>query len=106
MYAYDLDSTKPNQSMSVTIDEHEFSIALQTAGDLIFATVDVDGKRVTTSNRVVPFGWLIPYPAYIPSDCGNFRFVCTTSDYPEFSRFNTGCILVYYSREEYDKLKR
>ena len=104
MYTFNLNSGAPNQRFSTVVDSFEFDIELHTAYDLLFASISVDGTTVKTSGRCVPSGWLIPYPAYAPEGCGNFRFETRNSEYPNYQNFNTSCFLVYYSKEEIDKM--
>lgn len=100
MYTYLLDRNSPNQSFTTIVDGIEFDITLQTANDVLFATIKANGKIVKTSGRCVPGSWLIPYPAYAPEGCGNFMFLTRNNEYPNFKNFNTSCILIYASKEE------
>ena len=100
MYSFNLDTSKPNQRFSTVADGFQFDITLNTASDMLFATIAVDGVVAKTSVRCVPGGWLIPYMAYAPDGCGNFRFLTRNGEYPNYRNFNESCILVYYSAEE------
>lgn len=105
MYSFELDETSPNQNFSTTVDGVDFDITLNTANDLLFATVKVNGKIVSNGCRCIPNTWIVPYMAYLPSKCGNFKFLTRDEVYPRYSDFNTSCILVYYSSEEISNLK-
>lgn len=100
MYGYTLDSGAPNQSFKTVVDGHRFDIDFHSAMGLLFATVKVDGEVVKTSGRCIEGQWIAPYQAYMPDECGNFMFVTRDEQYPEYSTFNTQCVLVYYTKEE------
>ena len=105
MYSFELDPTSPNQQFSTVADGIDFEITLNTAGGLLFATVKANGKTVKTSGRCVNGQWLIPYMAYAPAGCGNFKFLMRDGEYPNYKNFNTTCILVYYAHDELENAK-
>lgn len=104
MYVFELNNKAPNQRFSTVVDGFHFDIELHTAFDMLFATVSIDGVVIKTSVRCVPYGWLIPYAAYAPEGCGNFRFETRDDEYPAYKDFNTSCRLVYMSKAEIEGL--
>jgi hypothetical protein len=104
MYSFELNNKAPNQKFSTVVEGFLFDIELHTAYDMLFATISVNGKTVKTSVRCIPFGWLIPYLAYAPDGCGNFRFETRDGEYPSYNDFNSSCRLIYYSRSEIENL--
>ena len=100
MYAYPLNSRSPNQNFSTVVDGFTFDITLNTACDLLFATVKIDDKVVKTSGRCIEGQWMVPYSAYLPDGCGNFKFFTRDERYPAYDDFNVSCVLVYYSADE------
>lgn len=105
MYSFNLDPTKANQRFTTVVDGFQFDITLNTAYDLLFATVIVNGNVAKTAVRCVPNGWLIPYSAYAPDGCGNFRFITRDGKYPTYRDFNKSCVLVYNSANEIKEMK-
>lgn len=104
MTTFDLDPNAPNQQFTVVEQGHAIDITLQTSGELCFATIIIDEKKVITSLRCVNNQPLIPYRAYTPRNIGNLFFYCSSEDYPSFLNFNTSCMLVYLTPDELKEL--
>lgn len=100
MYSYTLDSSSPNQNFSTVVDGFRFDITLNTAFDMLFATVDINGVRVKTTCRCINGQFIVPYAAYLPEGCGNFLFYTKDDNYPSYKNFNNTCFLVYLSADE------
>lgn len=100
MYSFELDPESPNQQFSTIADGINFEITLNTANNLLFATIKANGKTLKESGRCIGNQWLIPYMAYAPEGCGNFKFITINDEYPNYKNFNASCILMYYTNEE------
>lgn len=105
MYSYTLDSSAPNQNFRTVVDGFTFDITLNTALDMLFATVDINGERVKTTCRCINGQFIVPYPAYLPDGCGNFLFYTKDENYPNYQNFNTTCMLIYLSDSEIKELQ-
>ena len=106
MYTYTLNPTSANQSFQTVVEGHRFDITFKTAMKMLFATVSIDDKVVKTSGRCIEGTWLVPYKSYLPADCGNFMFVTRDEQYPNHNDFNFSCVLVYYTKEEFEEYNK
>ena len=95
----------PNQSMTVSRDDHVYEISFRAYGGITLVTVVKDDETVVRSLPCVIRGWFIPYE-YQVGDGGNFRFEGNTEDYPVYSEFGSAVNLVYHTHEEYEELKK
>lgn len=96
-------SKVPNQSMYFIHGDYTYDFSFRTIGNLLYATISINGTAVKSSLRCVPYGWLIPYNNEIGMD-GNFRFETINKDYPDYNDFDDTCFLVYYTNEEIEAL--
>lgn len=102
MYLIPLKQT-PNQELSVTINGIFFIIRLRywsSDGEngIMFNQVKVEDKDWTGSTRCVPNQALIPYQ-YL-SDSGNFYFICSDNQYPDYKKFGVEHRLVFLDEKE------
>lgn len=102
MYLIPLKNT-PSQELSVTIDGIFFTIRLRywsPDGDngIIFAQVKIGDGEWTGSTRCMPNQSLIPYQ-YL-SGYGNFYFLCSDGQYPDYNKFGVEHRLVYLNQDE------
>ena len=98
MYQIELEQ-KPNQEISVEIENVSYRIRLHTVGKMItLADVYADGDMVSSAVRCVPGGWLIPFQ-YITKG-GNFVFRCIDQNYPYYTLFGKTQNLYYLSNDE------
>lgn len=106
-------SAVPNQSFSVTINNHVYDIAIQQIGGtntvlngvvtsitnvLMAATIYIDNVLIVSGVRIVPGMPLLPYE-YEELD-GNFILLTQDDDYADYSQFGITQSLVYVSSAE------
>lgn len=102
MYLIPLQQT-PCQEFSVTIDDVFYQIRLRywspdNKDGIMFSQVKVGNNEWTASTRCVARQGLIPYK--YQTNGGNFYFVCTDNDYPNYTKFGVEHKLVFLSDEE------
>ncbi len=88
---------KPNQKLSIFLDDILYDITLKEAAGIIAATIERDGVAVLSGSRVVPGYPIVPYQ-YLES--GNFVFLTDEGDYPNYEQFGITQFLVYASAAE------
>ena len=96
----------PCQELSVTIDGVFYQIRLRywspnNQEGIIFSQVKVGEKEWTASTRCVSYQGLIPYK--YQTNGGNFYFVCTDNDYPNYNKFGVEHKLIYLSNSELEE---
>lgn len=106
MYLIPLNKT-PSQELSVTINGVFFTIRLRYWSNddkgIIFSQVKVGDKDFTGSTRCVPNQPLIPYD-YL-SGSGNFYFICSDNQYPDYNKFGEEHRLVFLDETEIAELE-
>lgn len=105
MYVIPLKQT-PCQEFSVTIDGVFYQIRLRywspdNKDGVIFAQVKVGDNEWLGSTRCVPSQPLIPYKHQTRG--GNFYFICSDEQYPDYNKFGVEHILIYLSNEELEE---
>lgn len=102
MYIIPLEQT-PNQEFSVTINNVFYQLRLRywspdNENGIIFSQVKVGDNDWTGSTRCVPNQPLIPYK--YQTNGGNFYFICSDNQYPDYNKFGVEHILVFANDEE------
>ena len=105
MYLVPLQNT-PNQELSVTIDGVFYQIRLRywspdNQDGIVFAQVKVGNNEWTGSTRCIPYQGLIPYN--YQTNGGNFYFLCTDNDYPNYEKFNVEHRLIFLNDNELEE---
>lgn len=106
MYLIPLQQT-PAQEFSVTIDGVFYQIRLRywspdSKNGIMFAQVKVGDNEWTASTRCVARQGLIPYE--YQTSGGNFYFLCTDNDYPNYQKFGVEHRLIYLSDAELEEV--
>lgn len=107
MYLIPLKQT-PCQELSVTLNGVFFIIRLRYwspdgENGIVFAQVKVGDKDWTGSTRCIPNQALIPYQ-YLSGN-GNFYFICSDGEYPDYNKFGVEHRLVYLDNQEIAELE-
>lgn len=102
MYLVPLKNT-PNQELSVTINGVFYTIRLRywspdNKEGIMFASVKVGDNDWTGATRCVPNQALIPYQ-YL-SEQGNFYFICSDKQYPDYKKFGVEHRLAFLDNNE------
>ncbi len=92
----------PNQTFSLTLDDHIYDITLKEANGIMAAFISRDNVRIVSGMRVVCGYPLIPYE-YLES--GNFIFLTADNDLPYYTQFGITQSLIYFSREELEVIR-
>jgi hypothetical protein len=107
MYLIPLQQT-PCQELSVTIEGIFYQIKLRYwspdgQNGVIFSQVKVGDNPWSGSTRCVPFQGLIPYK--YQTNGGNFYFVCTDYDYPDYKKFGIEHRLIFLNDTELKEIE-
>lgn len=89
----------PNQSFLITLEGHSFSITLQAGPGIMVASISRDSVTVINGIRCVAGKPVIPY-RYLEGGAGNFIFITTAQQLPDWTKFNTTQHLAYYTAAE------
>jgi len=105
----------PNQTFSIVLDERLYEIALYAidTGNIVLdgatvpntvMAVDItrDGVVIMTGMRVMPDYPMIPY-RYL--EAGNFVFITSEGDYPDYLQFGITQTMIYLSEAELAELR-
>ena len=87
----------PNQNLTITLDQANYTITLKTMGDLMAASIVRDGVTLFTNQRVVAGTPLIPYRY---QEAGNFIFITADDSFPFYEQFNVNQFLLYFTAAE------
>jgi len=85
----------PNQQLSVTLDGNRWVLTLKEANGVMCCDVVLNEVTLLSGQRVVAGSPIIPY-RYLQTS-GNFWILTENDDYPEYTQFGDGQILVYMS---------
>ena len=89
----------PNQQVGTVIDGVSYTLNFRTtAHGILLVDLTVGSELLFSSQRCVANSLVIPYP-YLTNG-GNFYFLCTDNEYPDFNKFNDAHILLYLTDEE------
>lgn len=89
----------PNQQFQVTLDGQFYDIQLRSIGDMMYATISMNNVQIVSGVRCVVGTPLLPY-RYLQGDGGNFVFVTTSGQNPQYENFAAGDVLLYASPSE------
>ncbi|MDR2093031.1 MAG: hypothetical protein LBP58_06930 [Azoarcus sp.] len=93
----------PNQRLSAALEGAYWEIEIKTLDNGTTAvSLWRDGETVIQGVRAMPNRVLIPY-AY--REAGNFAFLATGDDYPDYPRFGADVRLVYASAAELSEMR-
>lgn len=88
----------PNQSLSITVDDARWDIALKSTSTSLIVDLSLDDEIIVLGLRVIPNQPLIPYK-YL-STTGNFILLTQNDELPEWGRLGEDQKLVYASCNE------
>ena len=88
-----------NQTLSVQLDEHQFTIDLHEANGVMCVSIERDGVAIVTGSRVTAGTALMPYK-YLEGGSGNFLITVDAEAIPYWDQFGVTQFLVYLSAEE------
>lgn len=88
----------PNQSLSVVIDNHSYTITLKLVKNIMEFSLSVDDQKITDGERCFPNQFILPYTYMVRG--GNFIFKCENGEYPNWQNFGGSCVLLFFSEEE------
>lgn len=91
----------PSQSFTIQLDGNEWVIEVKLAEGIVACSFTLNGNPVIIGNRAVAGYRLIPYD-YLQA--GNFAFVTTSFQIPDYTQFGTTQNLVYISQSEIDAI--
>lgn len=87
----------PNQNLSIVLDDFVYDITLKAANDVMGMTLIRDNVTLLSGLRVVAGTPLIPY-RYLEGS--NFIFITDNDELPNYERFGTTQLLLYFSSDE------
>jgi hypothetical protein len=90
-------SAVPNQSFTVQLDGDYYDIELNTTDEILACSIARNNITLITGCRVVNGTPLIPYSELAT---GNFIFVITDEELPDYTKFNTTQVLYFLSADE------
>lgn len=93
-------AAKPNQSLSVVIDNISYEITLKLVEGIMEFSLSINSTKVTDGERCFPNQFILPYP-YMAQN-GNFIFKTENEEYPNWQDFGSTCQLLFFTREEID----
>jgi hypothetical protein len=106
----------PNQTLSVQLDNNQYDIKIAAtmsttadngtvAADVLMC-VDIVRNNVTIVSgfRAVDGTPIIPYQ-YLEANSGNFQFLTSEGDYPDYRKFGIDQSLIYASATELEILR-
>ena len=91
----------PSQSFSVVVDGNRFAIRLVSKSGIVSADVSRNNEIVTLGQRCVAEKYIIPYP-YLEAGGGNFIFLTSEGDLPNYLQFGETQKLFWLSQDEVD----
>lgn len=89
----------PNQSFPITLDNVRYILTFRTIGDLTYLTVEQNTVTILSGIRCPPNEPLIPYE-YLEGAGGNFAFMTSNGEYPNYQSFGINQSLIYSSASE------
>jgi hypothetical protein len=94
-------TSAPNQAFTVTLDGVRWALSLKEARGVMCASVSRDGVRLLDGVRALAGQPLIPY-RYL--ETGNFVFLTTDDNAPDWALFGVTQTLVYLSAAEISEI--
>jgi len=89
----------PNQQIGTTIDGVNYTLSFRTtARGMLLADISVDGVLLISGVRCAANALLIPYPHMTYG--GNFFWLCTDAEYPDYTKFGDSHFLLYLTDAE------
>ena len=92
----------PNQSMSVTLSEMNYDIAIKETRGCMSITIVRDNVTIVEGQRLVAGFPAIPYRY---KENGNFVVTTLDDDFPDYTKFNISQFLIYITQEEIAALR-
>lgn len=92
----------PNFSFSVLLDGLDYRVAIRTIQELTYMSVWIGGELLFYNQLCTPNNWVNVYN-YISVN-GKFFFKCLDNEYPNYKSFGITQSLIFYSKEEVEKL--
>lgn len=87
----------PNQSFSIPLDNNQWDIVIKSTNGTVSVTMTLNGALVIENMRAVAGMRVIP-SRY--EEAGNFVFVTTNFQVPDYTKFGTTQQLIYASAAE------
>ena len=87
----------PNQALTVELDGETYELEFDTCGDILAVSIVRDDQVLFNGLRVVNGTPLIPYTKLAT---GNFIFISSNEDLPNWQEFGTTQVLYFLTEEE------
>lgn len=98
----------PNQTLSIQLDGNLYDISIHATQDnedgttgIMAVDISINNSLIISGVRAVSNFLLIPYQYLVN---GNFGFVTSNDDYPDWRKFGISQYLVYISNDELEEI--
>lgn len=98
----------PNQSLSINLDNNQYNINIHATQDnpdgstgIMAVDLSINDVIILNGMRAVAGFPIIPYQYLVN---GNFTFITTNDDYPDWRQFGISQYLIYASNSELEAI--
>lgn len=87
----------PNQQFSIVLDNNSWNFVIKETNGVMSVSLALNGDQVLDNARAVGGSFIIPSKY---EESGNFIFLTTNNQLPEYAQFNVNQSLVYVTAAE------